>query len=71
MPFDDDGVEVLSPGHFLIGHPLNSLSDPSFTCRPTSRLRHWHPHVFGNDGMQSLRNMQSGIALPGTAVWEM
>jgi len=25
MPFDDDGVEALTPGYFLIGHPLNSL----------------------------------------------
>jgi len=42
MPFDDDGIEALTPGHFLIGRPLNSLPDPSFTYRPISLLRRWH-----------------------------
>lgn len=26
---DKDGVEVLTPGHFLIGQPLSALPDPS------------------------------------------
>ena len=42
MPFDDDGDEALTPGHFLIGRPLSSLPDPSFTYRPVSLLRRWH-----------------------------
>ena len=28
--FDDDGIEALTAGQFLIGRPLNSLPDPSF-----------------------------------------
>ena len=40
--YDDDGVEALSPGHFLIGRPLNSLPHPSFTYRPITLLRRWH-----------------------------
>lgn len=39
---DDDGIEVLTPGHFLIGHPLCALPDPSFSFRPISLLRRWH-----------------------------
>ena len=39
---DDDGVEVLTPGHFLIGCPLQSIPDPSFSYRSISLLRCWH-----------------------------
>ena len=38
---DDDSIEVLTPGHFLIGRPPCSLSDPSFSFCPVSLLRHW------------------------------
>ena len=37
VPFDlpdDDGVEVLTPGHFLIGHPICALPDPPFIPSP-------------------------------------
>lgn len=27
MPSDDDGVEALTPGHFLIGRPLEAIPD--------------------------------------------
>jgi hypothetical protein len=27
---DDDGIETLSPSHFLIGKPLAAFPDPSF-----------------------------------------
>ena len=35
---DDDGIEVLTPGHFLIGKPLSIVPDPSFSYRSVSLL---------------------------------
>ena len=40
MP-DEDGIQVLTPGHFLIGRPLCALLDPSFSYRPVSLLKRW------------------------------
>lgn len=42
IPSDDDGIQVLTPGHFLIGRPLEALPDPSFSYRSLSLLRRWH-----------------------------
>ena len=39
---DDDGIEMLTPGHFLIGHPLCALPDPAVSFRSVSLLRRWH-----------------------------
>ena len=39
---DDDGLEALIPGHFLIGRPLEALSDPAFSYRTVTLLRRWH-----------------------------
>ena len=38
---DDDGVEPLTPGHFLIGRPLEALPDSSFSYRSVNLLRRW------------------------------
>ena len=39
---DDDGIEALTPGLFLIGRPIESLPDPSFSYHTVSLLRRWH-----------------------------
>ena len=36
LPSDGDGIEPLTPGHFLIGKPLESLPDPSASFHPLS-----------------------------------
>ena len=39
---DDDSIEILTPGHFLIGQLLTALPDPAFSYRSVSLLRRWH-----------------------------
>ena len=39
---DDDGIEVLTPGHFLIGKPVTAILDPQISYRAVSLLRRWH-----------------------------
>ena len=39
---DDDSIEVLTPGHFLIGQPLVTLPDPALSYRSVSLLKRWH-----------------------------
>ena len=39
MSIDSDHIEALTPGHFLIGRPLESLPDSALTYRSMSLLR--------------------------------
>ena len=42
IPNDDDGIEALTPGHFLIGQPLQALPDDVFAyVHSISSLRRW------------------------------
>ena len=38
---DDDGVECLTPGHFLIGQSLETIPDSAFSYRSFSLLKRW------------------------------
>ena len=40
--YNDEGVQVLTPGHFLIGCPLKAIPDHDLTYHPISTLRRWH-----------------------------
>ena len=42
LQYDEDGIEALTPGHFLIGKPPESIPDPAFSYRTLSLLRRWH-----------------------------
>ena len=39
---DEDGIEALTPGHFLIGKPIAAIPDPRISYRSVSLLRRWH-----------------------------
>ena len=38
---DKDGIEILTPGHFLIGQSMCSLPDPAFSYHSLSLLKRW------------------------------
>ncbi len=39
MPESDNGIEVLMPGHFLVGSPLEAIPDPSASFQSMSLVR--------------------------------
>ena len=41
IPSEDDGIEVLTPGHFLIGQSLEAIQDSIESYRPVSTIRQW------------------------------
>jgi len=38
---DPNDLQPLTPGHFLIGHPLVAIPEPDLTSHPFNRLRRW------------------------------
>ena len=42
LPSDDDGIEALTLGHFVIGRLIEALSDPSFPYQLLSLPSYWH-----------------------------
>ncbi|XP_062534373.1 uncharacterized protein LOC134203539 [Armigeres subalbatus] len=38
---DPDGLDVLTPGHFLVGSNLQTVPEPSYINTPDNRLDHW------------------------------
>lgn len=41
LPDSEDGLEALTPGHFLIGKPLEALPDSTLLYQPNTVLRRW------------------------------
>ncbi len=41
LPDSDDGFDALTPGHFIIGRPLEALPDSTLSYQPNSVLRRW------------------------------
>ena len=42
LPHEEDNIEALTPGHFLIGKPLEFIPDPSLSYRNLSLLKRWY-----------------------------
>ena len=40
--YNDEGIEVLTPGHFLISRPIEALPDSDISYQRLSILCHWH-----------------------------
>ena len=64
LPQLEDGIEVLTPGYFLIGHRLEGLPDLDETYEPISSLLRWYlcqvatHHLWQRWSQEYLTNLQ-------------
>ncbi|GBL65871.1 hypothetical protein AVEN_6518-1 [Araneus ventricosus] len=42
---DLDDLEVLTPGHFLIGRPITAIAEPNLTNIENNRLNLWQKNI--------------------------
>ncbi|XP_055615326.1 uncharacterized protein LOC129761617 [Toxorhynchites rutilus septentrionalis] len=70
---DPGEYDVLTPSHFLIGTPLNSMPDPDYSHTPINRLRHYqqlqkliqdHWIRWRKEYLSELNNQRKRISLP-------
>ncbi|GFX25922.1 integrase catalytic domain-containing protein [Trichonephila clavipes] len=61
---DIDDLEVLTPGHFLIGRPITSISEPNFLDKTEKTLSRWQKltkivqHIWTKWSRDYLNNLQ-------------
>ena len=63
VPDDDDSIEVITPGHFLIRHSLCALPHPAFSYHSISLLKRWDlcqylvPHFWRRWSLEYLHSL--------------
>lgn len=77
LPCDSDRVEVLTPGHFLIGRPIESIPDPSsFTIQyhfcTDGNYASVSSDTSGSDGARNIsKSMSSGRPMKNPTIGDV